>query len=80
MLIESLPYRDSPTFNIPGRVTRPLYRYLYFSVISSLIVDGHTPGRFSHSGYMYDELRSEVESTYGEMVLFSNADYANNLN
>jgi hypothetical protein len=36
------------------------------------------PGRFSHSGYA--ELRSEVESTYGEMVVFSSTDYANNVN
>ena len=35
-------------------------------------------GRFSHSGY--DELRSQVESTYGEMVVFSNTDDANSLN
>eukprot|EP01043_Picozoa_sp_COSAG02_P013600 COSAG02_NODE_547_length_20492_cov_265.508802_14_plen_95_part_00 len=38
------------------------------------------PGRFSHSGYQYDELRSYVESTYGEMVQFSNRDYANHFN
>jgi hypothetical protein len=36
------------------------------------------PGRFSHSGY--DEFRSQVESTYREMVQFSNTDYANHLN
>jgi hypothetical protein len=34
-------------------------------------VDSHTA---------YDELRSEVESAYGEMVQFSNTDYANHLN
>jgi hypothetical protein len=37
-------------------------------------VDSHT----SYSGY--DELRSQVESTYGEMVPFSNTDYENHLN
>jgi hypothetical protein len=50
----------------------------YRRVVLDDSVCGLKPGRFSRSGY--DELRSEVQSTYGEMVPFSNTDYANHLN
>jgi hypothetical protein len=37
-------------------------------------VGSEVPQVDSHAAVLYDELRSQVESTYGEMVQFSNAD------